>query len=401
MRGASFRDLAGADVTAEDVQRMLALDETLFVEHKGAEPEYPLAKAVASFANQLGGWVVLNTKNGQPLGPLPEWIAKAASPVDAVRDRLDPYVDPMPPFEARTFDLGGGKDVLLVRVYESADTPHILSDGAIYVRGVAQDKRSDPIYRPVPVENQQALRALVERGERSQARVSDLFRPRRDLPLGNEGIGLRFTPKPEGPVIYVERPLICVRLAPHTLSGRFQGWARSASVVALGRAAMANLAGTDQMEMTPHSQGYSLQATLGVDKAPRTERGVSLAGPAQLCVDAVGLVGASVEYKRRENDDWCPPLTINGFANYVSPVIAAPAKVLEEGAILGRVACHVWFAAMGDLLRIEDDSRRMQAPGNVPFEGEITLPAEEGEIHRVAAEAARAFGREGGLSTFE
>jgi hypothetical protein len=47
MRGASFRDLAGAELEPEDVERMLELDETLFVEHKGAEPEYQLAKAVA------------------------------------------------------------------------------------------------------------------------------------------------------------------------------------------------------------------------------------------------------------------------------------------------------------------------------------------------------------------
>jgi hypothetical protein len=60
MRGSSFRDLAGADVTPEDVRRMLGLNETLFVEHKGADPRYPLAKAVASFANQLGGWVLVN-----------------------------------------------------------------------------------------------------------------------------------------------------------------------------------------------------------------------------------------------------------------------------------------------------------------------------------------------------
>lgn len=44
------------------------------------------------------------------------------------------------------------------------------------VRGVAQDKRSDPIYRPVPIENQQALRALVERGELSRTRLADLLR---------------------------------------------------------------------------------------------------------------------------------------------------------------------------------------------------------------------------------
>jgi hypothetical protein len=402
MRGASFRDMAGADVEAGDVKRMLGLDETLFVEHKGAEPEYPLAKAVASFANQLGGWVVLNTKDGKPLGPLPEWVAKAASPVDAVRDRLNPHVDPMPPFEARAFDLGNDQAVLLVRVYESADTPHILSDGAIYVRGVAQDKRSDPIYRPMPIENQQALRALVERGEASRARVADLLKPRIDIPLGNAGIGINFARAAEGLVPHAPQPLMSVRLVPHTLSGRFQGWARSAEALALGQTAISDLTGSEQTEVHPHSQGFWLQARMASDRAPVTEGGVSLAGPARLAVDAVGLVGASTEFGQRNESDWCPPLTINGFAElYVAPLIAAPAQVLERGAVLGRVTCHIWMYGMGNLMRIEDEGGMARGAGQVPFEGEITLPTEDGEIARLAAEAARAFGREGGLSSFE
>lgn len=382
---------------------MLGLDETLFVEHKGAEPEYPLAKAAASFANQLGGWVLVNTKDGKPLGPLPEWIAKAASPVDAVRDRLHPHVDPMPPFEARTFDLGDDGAVLLVRVYESADTPHILKDGAIYVRGVAQDKRSDPIYRPVPIENQQALRALVERGEGSRVRVADLLRPRIDIPLGNDGIGVQFTRAAGGLVPHSNSPLMSVRLAPHTLSGRFQGWARSAGALSLGQAAIIDLTGSDQVEVRPHSQGFWLQAGMSSDRAPMTEGNVSLAGPARLAVDAVGLVGASTAYAQRDEPDWCPPLTVNGFGDlYITPLIAAPAQVLERGAILGRVTCHIWMYAMGNLMRIEDEGGTARNAGQVPFEGDITLPIQEGEVAALAAEAARAFGREGGLlSSFE
>jgi hypothetical protein len=82
-----------------------------FVEHKGADPDYQLAKAVASFANQLGGWVLVNVGQGKdprPLGALPGWITKAASPIDAVRDRLDGRVHPMPPFEARRMELEDG-----------------------------------------------------------------------------------------------------------------------------------------------------------------------------------------------------------------------------------------------------------------------------------------------------
>jgi hypothetical protein len=56
---------------------------------------------------------------------------------------------------------------------------------------------------------------------------------------------------------------------------------------------------------------------------------------------------------------------------------------------------------MGNLMRIEDEGGMARGAGQVPFEGEITLPTEDGEIARLAAEVARAFGREGGLSSFE
>lgn len=197
MRGAGYRDTALVDVDEGDVRRMLALDETLFVEHKGPGADFALAKAMASFANQLGGWVLVNTEEANetsqgsiPCGPLADWVTKAPSPIDAVRERIGRHLDPLPPFEARAFAVAGTvPDVLVVRVYESADTPHIADDGRIYVRGVAQDKR----WVPSAVENQQVLAELVGRGERSRERAGGLLAPRQTgLPLANGGIGLEF-----------------------------------------------------------------------------------------------------------------------------------------------------------------------------------------------------------------
>lgn len=399
--------MAAADATVEDVKNMLALNETLFVEHKGTEPEYQLAKAVASFANQLGGWVLVNIasvdgKEPRPAGPLAKWVTKAPSAVDAVRDRLNGQVDPMPPFEARTFAVvGSEKDVLVIRVYESADTPHIAKDGAIYVRGIAQDRRPDK-YEAKPIENQQILRGLVERGTASSVRVSDLLKPRQDLPLANGGIGIEFENVVGGLVPFSRQPVIAARLAPYTLAGRFEGWARSLKAVGAGRHAIGQLAATGDLEINPHSQGFSLQAHMAPERAPTTEGGVNLAGPVRMSVDAVGIVSASTAFAQREENDWCPPLTLKGFAErYVAPLVTAPAMVLKRGAILGRVRCHLWFWGMGGLIRIDDEGKTMQRPGQVPFEGEITLPTDAGDLDQFAAEAARAFGREGGLDSFE
>jgi hypothetical protein len=408
MRGSSFRDLAGADVEIEDVERMLGLNETLFVEHKGGEPKFPLARAIASLANQLGGWVLVNVTDNEddprPLGPLPSWVTRAASPVDAVRDRLANEIDPVPPFEARTFAVADEKpDLLVIRVYESADTPHITSDGAVYVRGVAQDRRTDK-YEARPIENQQVLRNLVERGAISRQRVQELIEPRETgLPLANGGIGLSFTRAASGLVPSAEGPLICARIAPHTLDGRFEGWARSHAALTLGRRALKQLTGQDEAAIHPHSQGFWLAGSMAPDRALKSELGTWLSGPGRLAVDAVGLVGASTTFVQPSVNDLCHPLTlIEGFAkHHLAPVIRAPASVLEDSSILGRATCHLWLLSICSLMRIEDGSGIVRNAGEVPYEGEITLPLEDGEINQLAAEAARAFAREGGLHTFE
>jgi hypothetical protein len=407
MRGASFRDMAGVEATGEDVSGMLKLNETLFVEHKGAGPELQLAKAMASFANQLGGWVLVNIgSDGRPLGPLQDWVRQGASPVDVIRDRLQGQLDPMPPFEARTFALEHAEDdVLLIRVYESADTPHIVGDGAIYIRAVAQDRRRDK-YEARAIENQQTLRALVERGERSRARTDELLAPRRHgLPLANKRVGLGFSPITEGQLQAASDggPMVCVRLAPHTLPGRFSGWARSAAAVATAEQAIAGLTGPDRpTEVEPHSQGFSLRTSMSEERSLKTEMGTSLSGPVRLALDAAGVLSASTIFADRRADDWCDPITVDGFAGrFIAPVLELPASVLEAGAMLGRVSCHFWILGMSGLLRIEEEGRILGGCPPVPFLGEITLPRMPGEVERVAGEVGRALAREAGSQSFE
>lgn len=65
----SFAHCALAELTVEDLDRMLELDETLFVEHKSdlkTESAYNVMKAVASFANTLGGWLLIGVRGASP-----------------------------------------------------------------------------------------------------------------------------------------------------------------------------------------------------------------------------------------------------------------------------------------------------------------------------------------------
>jgi hypothetical protein len=83
------RNLALWDVTAVDLDAMLAENETLFVEHKGSigDGAFQVAKAMCSFVNTLGGWVLIGVTNGAPNAGLPDgWEPLAAADLtDRVR----------------------------------------------------------------------------------------------------------------------------------------------------------------------------------------------------------------------------------------------------------------------------------------------------------------------------
>jgi hypothetical protein len=180
----SFTHRALADLSPDDLARMLELNETLFVEHKtdlGTASAYNVVKAVASFANTVGGWLLIGVTDNRPNGQAERWdnVENAPTLVDAVRDRLRGELDPMPAFEARVIQHADGP-VGVVRVYESSDTPHvILSSGAVFVREVAGDTdasrpkrpgtgaRAERAYRAAQIRSRAQLLQLAAPGPRS------------------------------------------------------------------------------------------------------------------------------------------------------------------------------------------------------------------------------------------
>src|SRR5687767_2949077 len=100
-----MRNLALSDLTDDDLRVMLEENETLFVEHKtglGGEG-FQVAKAVCSFANTLGGWVLVGVTNGQPNAGQPGgWDPVAPHELtDRVREVLrSNRADPIPAFAA-------------------------------------------------------------------------------------------------------------------------------------------------------------------------------------------------------------------------------------------------------------------------------------------------------------
>ena len=90
------------------VERLVASGDSLLVE-RASPPR--AAAAVASLANTLGGWVL----------------------VDGGHDP-DLTVDPPAPHAAATVEVAG-RQVHVIRVAASGDTPHVTPSGRVLVRG--------------------------------------------------------------------------------------------------------------------------------------------------------------------------------------------------------------------------------------------------------------------------
>jgi hypothetical protein len=139
---------------------------------------------VCSFANTLGGWVLIGVTNGAPnVGEPDGWRpVGAAEMTDRVRQCLKTHgVDPIPAFAATVPPFcPAGRRIGVIRVYESDDAPHVMGNGQIFVRGVAQDENKQRVYRAGGVETQAVLIGLVERGRRSVAMTHERLRPQRN-----------------------------------------------------------------------------------------------------------------------------------------------------------------------------------------------------------------------------
>ena len=92
----SFRRLAMADLDEVALRRLIDEGETLFVERKQAIPSESLGPTVASFANALGGWVLLGVADDKTI----HGYMATGDFVDHLRQTLRAELDPLPPFAA-------------------------------------------------------------------------------------------------------------------------------------------------------------------------------------------------------------------------------------------------------------------------------------------------------------
>jgi Putative DNA-binding domain len=418
----SFVHGALVDMSPGDLDRMLELDETLFVEHKrdlGEDSNYGLAKAVSAFANTLGGWLLLGVENGMPHGSTASWISPGQGPtlVDMVRDRLRGEVDPLPAFEARVITHRDGS-VGVVRIYESADTPHVmLQSGSVFVREVAGDvdvanpgrpgarSRGERIYRATQIRSRAELLELAARGAAAAQRVQALVDPTRPLPLTNGHLLLKFAHTANGlEAVMFDRGLIAVRVAPYSLPSRFRSWVTTAEGANAALSALENLADIHGLATgwsTPHASGVSVAIQVHPPALLSDASGFALDAEARVTLDRAGVAGAALLFAGPHDSGRRSRISLKQLADsLIRPAIEAALAMLAAGEFLGRCWCQVDLVGLPAALLLADEGNR--SPGGwVPTGADLALPASDDQVQAVARQAAYAYARSAGLAAWD
>lgn len=167
------------EVSSNDLEILRDVSEGWYIEYKSQLPKVrDLAKSLASFANQYGGWLFLGideNPGSHTAGVFTGVESETVSDVlEKLRNAAKDVVRPQILFEHRVIsgpaaDLGLSprRSVVVVRVPEGANTPYIHNDGKIYIR--IADSSS-----PIPVTDKTTFDLLYRRGEDKRAHLKTL-----------------------------------------------------------------------------------------------------------------------------------------------------------------------------------------------------------------------------------
>ena len=368
-----LRRLALADLDEETLRGLIEQGEHLLVERKQAPPEEAgLGEAVSSFANTIGGWLLLGiADDGSSTGWKPPGRADAQAHLGEL---LREQVDPLPPFVAaeREFD---GQTIVVVRVFESSDTPHIVKPtGGVYVR-TSKGKES--------VRDQALLLALARRGEEARLRAMERLG---NLDVVNEALGAVALAVPAVP-----HGVVMVRAGPLTVTPQFSEWALTQSAVGklTERAvSLASALGISNVEpiVEPHGRGIVVHWVGGSSQVPVG---------AVLVIDSGGVVAAWIRRGSEPNKRFSLGQLKPQF---LVPLIDAVAGTLAAAEAYGRSA---WETQIAPAVDDQVSGVPRQPPPIVHASSDLVIPADALEVEQLAAFWARHFARECGLDEWE
>lgn len=385
----NLRTASLADVGPAEVDELRTIGETLFVERKVmAKPVRDiLGPAVASFANTLGGWVLLGVEDdrGAEPGSVKGWAPKGrASAQDYVRDLLQNNVDPVPPFAAKVVHLEDGQSVGVVRVAESVDVPHVVAPtGSVWTRGQGGKE---------PVTSYRDLMALAERGRAARAKADE-----RLISLQHVEATMRPSPGHPSDAAGDDGQTLIVRIAPIMVPGTFADAALSEAVAdqtveQLSRALRAHE--HDQSvrcgPVEPLARGLHLS---GARRHPRpnTHSGFDIV------LDAGGVAAGRFAWYDEDTGE-----SAEDVIGYARLACRACASLLESCGAIGRCLARCDYASTNaERLNFGAGGYGTRRSRLTVMTEDLLLPLDDFELDRVAGRWLRELARECGLSMWE
>ena len=315
---------------------------------------------------------------------------------DYIRDLLRTRVDPLPPFAALSVPVGEHM-IGIVRVAESSDTPHVTSDGVIYVRNPGGKQRVTD-HRDIL---EMARRGVEQARERTAARQYGLPLIEAAMTTPADIIGDRLDDEKVSRL----RPLLqwIVRGAPYTVTGSFADRALSAATAALAEAQVTALAG--EIAPAPFAAGVTVEARarglycIGGRRLPQPRH-------VDMAIDAGGVVAARTAWRRTEGDQ----LLLRFLAeDALTSSIRAVADTLAALDGYGRAAVGLELRGALDLL-VQWDAGRigiLEAPAlteerqRLYIGGDLAVPASDQDVSELADRWTREIARAAGLPMWE
>jgi hypothetical protein len=380
-----------ADVDDDFLLRLVREGETRAVERKEQPSGLVLGEASSSFANTLGGWVLIGVEDrviaGQKADDRAPEIKGWEPPgrvdfQDWVREKLRNQVDPIPPFAARMAKLNGNP-VGVVRVYESTVTPHVVrKTGAIYVRGQGGKE---------PAAHADVAR-LAAKGTLAEAEAQQRFDLVQDLSFES----VEVPPLPTGGGMHIKT--IRLRVAPLTLRpGFYDDALTEAFVDKFGEEVVPVICGgepdTARRELSQH--GFRFE--VATQNALMNESVVRLGG-----VDGRGVIDLAT--LRGTTPDDARRVLLDTQRDYFVSFFAAAEATLRALEALGNAVYRLDFQTPSNAyveLPRGAPGGSLAAHGRLHFSGTLIVPSADSDLHAEAERCARQLARAAGIAAYE
>ncbi|MFL5912365.1 MAG: helix-turn-helix domain-containing protein [Gaiellaceae bacterium] len=371
----SLRRLSLSDLDEQALRSLIAHGEDLFVERKQALPKEGIGRAAASFANSLGGWILLGVADNKELVG---YATPGRSDVQShIGQLLANEVEPVPPFvaESRVLDR---KSLVIIRVFESSDTPHLLrKTGAVPIRTPQGTK---------PVVDQGLLLQLARRGEAA------LETARNRLATDLIATELGTPDRPDIVGVSDAEPYVIVRAALVTPPPHFASWALSQAAPATAVSAANEIARILGIQLSPVDTETTSRGR-GVSAGWRA--GFHVPVGARVTIDAAGVVGARLVRGRGTG-----AVSLHAIkGDYVSPLMLGVGDVLRLAEAYGRSVWRVDISLPRQDFTVVDAPRRMGRPFYAS--GELPSPPDFEASAALTDAFIREFAREMGVEQYE